>query len=76
MMGMNPKNFLRGPKFKNQFKSYAFLQNSLRDFWIFIFSHILKFLKNALPIIKKSVWWSFKNKKIWDVLPSSAPVTA
>ena len=57
------KTFYAAQNLKIIFKSYAFLQNSLRDFWIFIFSHILKFLKNALPIIKKSVWWIFKNKK-------------
>ena len=57
------KTFYAAQNLKIIFKSYAFLQNSLRDFWIFINLHVLNFWKMLFRSLKKSVWWIFKNKK-------------
>ena len=57
------EHFYAAQNLKIIFKSYAFLQNRLRDFRFFQYFTHFALLKNALPIIKKSVWWIFKNKK-------------
>ena len=47
------EQFYAAQNLKIIFKSYAFLQNSLRDFWIFIISHILNFWKMLFRSLKK-----------------------
>jgi hypothetical protein len=61
----NPPNstFYAAKKIKISFKSEGFLRNVLRDFWFFQWFTYFEILKNALPIILKSVWWIFKNQK-------------
>ena len=66
--------FYAAKKIKISFKSEGFLRNVLRDFWFFHWFTYFDILKNALPIIVKSVWWSFKNQRsemyIFFVFPS------
>ena len=57
------KTFYAAQNLKFCFFIHGFLQISLRDFWFFHYFTHFDILKNAVPIIEKSVWWSFKNKK-------------
>ena len=57
------KTFYAAQNLKIIFFTHGFLQNSLRDFLFFHYFTHFDILKNALPIIEKSVCWRFKNQK-------------
>ena len=67
IMVLNPRNFLRGPKFKIISKSYGFLQSKLRDFLnVSLFHTFWHFEKCLSDHLKKCVM-KFQKSKIWDV---------
>ena len=70
------ETFYAAKNWKIIFFIHGFLQISLRDLWFFHYFTHFDILKNAVPIIEKSVWWSFKNQKsemyIFFIFPCSS----
>ena len=67
VMVLNPRNFLRGPKFKIISKSYGFLQSKLGDFLIGSLFHTFWHFGKCLSDHLKKCVMKFQKSKIWDV---------
>ena len=56
-------HFYAAQNLKNHFQKLCIFTKQFERFPIFLLFHTFWIFKNALPIIKKSVWWIFQNKK-------------